>query len=237
MHRMRRLLPILIVAAALVVAAALAGVGRPEAAHGETSVQRDTVTTLGHGVVTTVPDVATISAGVQTEAATAADALAENSERMQRVIAALKRAGGQKLQTQQVSLYPRTDEHGQTTGFMAQNSVGARAKIAEAGALVDAAVNAGANTVAGPMLERSDTDQLYRDALAKAVDDARLKAEALAQAGGFDVGKVVAVVEEGASPPEPLALESRAVAKDAAAPIEPGTQDIEAQVTVSFEIA
>src|SRR5215212_7874069 len=130
MDRMRRLLPILLVAAVIVVAAALSGVGRPEAARGETAARPDTVTTLGHGTVTTVPDVATISAGVHTEAATAADALAQNSERMERVVAALKRAGGEKLQTQQVYLYPRSGERGETTGFVAQNTVSTTTKIA-----------------------------------------------------------------------------------------------------------
>jgi len=236
---MRRLLPILLAAVAILAAAAFSGVGRPEAARGETTARPDTVTTLGHGTVTTVPDVATINAGVQTEAANAADALAQNSQRMEQVIAALKRAGGEKLQTRQVSLYPRTDERGETKGFVAQNSVSARAKIAEAGELVDAAVAAGANTVDGPVLERSDREKLYRDALAKAVEDARLKAEALAGAGKFRVGMVVSVAEQGASPPpeEFYAASASPVAKDAATPVEPGTQDVEASVSVSFEIA
>src|SRR5215212_2653970 len=219
---MRRLLLTLLAAVAILVAAALSGVGRPDAARGETTTRPDTVTTLGHGTVTTVPDVATINAGVQTEAANAADALAQNSQRMEQVIAALKRAGGEKLQTRQVSLYPRTDDRGQTTGFVAQNSVGAQAKIAEAGELVDAAVSAGANTVDGPVLERSDRDALYRQALAKAVEDARLKAEAVAGAGKFGVGKVVSVVEEGATPPEPFYAAAAADAGSAkvATPIE-----------------
>src|SRR3954447_25312094 len=99
---MRRLLPILLAAVAILAAAALSGVGRPEAARGETTAPSRTVTTLGTGKVTTVPDVATISAGLQTEATTAAAALADNARRMERVIAALKDAGGDKLQTQQV---------------------------------------------------------------------------------------------------------------------------------------
>jgi uncharacterized protein YggE len=104
---------------------------------------------------------------------------------------------------------------------------------------VDTAVAAGANTVDGPVLDRSDRDALYRDALAKAVDDARLKAEALAGAGKFSVGKVVSVVEQGASAPEPLYAADAAAGASlkAAPPIEPGTQDVEANVTVSFEIA
>ena len=237
---MRRLLPILLAAVALLAAAAFSGVGRPEAARGETTTpQSRSVTTLGHGTVTTVPDVGTINAGVQTEAKTAAAAIADNARRMERVIAALKGAGGGKLQTQQVSLYPRTDNRQHITAYVATNSVTATTAIAKVGALVDAAVKAGANAVEGPTLERSDREALYREALQKAVADARLKAEALAKGGAFGVGQVVAVVEQGASQPElAFAPANAAVGKDSApTPIEPGTQDIEASVSVSFEIA
>jgi uncharacterized protein YggE len=232
---MRRLLFIALAAAVVLGAAALSGIGRPEAARGEDDPSRDLVTTSGHGTVVTVPDVATVSAGVRTEAATAAAALEQNSQQMERVLAALRQAGGERLQTQQVSLYPSTDDKGKTTGFVASNSVSARSKIAQAGGLVDAAVAAGANTVDGPVLERSDRDALYRDALEAAVKDARQKAEALARAGGFTAGRVVAVTE--GSDERPIALESvGAAAKDAATPIEPGRQEVEATVSVSFAI-
>jgi uncharacterized protein len=235
---MRRLLPILLAAVAFLVAAALSGVGRPEAARGETTGPPRTVTTLGRGTVTTVPDVAAINAGVQTKANTAAAAIADNARRMERVIAALKGAGGEKLQTQQVSVYPSTDKNQRITGYVAQNSVSATTAIAKAGALIDAAVKAGANAVEGPMLSRSDSDALYREALQKAVADARLKAEALAKGGGFGVGRVLAVVEQGASEPDvEFAAGSAAVGKDAApTPIEPGTQKVEGGASVTFAI-
>ena len=165
---MRRLLTLTLAAAALLAVAALAGVGRPEAAHGDVA-SADTVTTTGHGVVTVVPDEASVSAGVHTQAVTAAAALSQNAKLMTSVIAALKAAGGSDLQTQQVSLYPQTNDQNQVTGYVADNSVSAKTKIAGAGALIDAAVAAGANNVSGPALDVSDRDALYRDALGKAV--------------------------------------------------------------------
>src|SRR6185437_9110610 len=116
-------LAVIAAAVALVAIAALAGVGRPEAARGDTGALADSVTTAGHGVVTLVPDEATVTAGVHTQAATAADALAQNSTRMNDVIAALKAHGGKDLQTQQVSLYPQSREDGTITGYSADNSV------------------------------------------------------------------------------------------------------------------
>jgi len=235
---MRRSLLLTAAAAAVLFAvAAIAGVGRPAPANGAaTQAQPSVVTTTGHGSVTAVPDQAAVTAGVNTRAATAAAALSENAEAMQKVIAALKAAGGTDVQTQEVSLYPQTDDRGAVTGYAAQNSVSAKAKIADAGGLVDAAVGAGANTIDGPSLDVSDRDALYRDALKQAVVDARAKAQALADAGGFTVGSVFSVSEQG-SAPQPV-FEAAAAGKAAApsTPIEPGTQDVTADVTVSFQI-
>lgn len=231
---MKRFLPLVLVAVALVAVAALAGVGRPEAARGD-SAAPDSVTTTGHGIVTVVPDEATVSAGVHTQAVSASDALSANAKLMNQVVAALKSAGGSDLQTQQVSLYPQTNDQGQVTVYVADNSVSAKSKIAEAGALIDAAVGAGANTVNGPSLDVSDRDARYRDALGKAVDDARAKAEALAKAGGFGVGVVSSVTEQSANAPGPVPMVD-AAAKTAGTPIEAGTQDVTADVMVTFRI-
>jgi uncharacterized protein len=231
---MRRSLPLLILAGIVVVAvAAFAGVGRPEAARGDTGPP-DTVTTNGHGTITAVPDEATITAGVHTQASSAVDALAANARLMNRVVAALKAANGSDLQTQQVSLSPQMNEQGQVTAYAADNSVSAKAKIEDAGGLVDAAVQAGANTVSGPSLDVSGRDALYRRALGKAVEDARAKAQALADAGGFGVGQVSSVTEQSANAPVPVF--QAAVAKSDATPIEPGTQDVSADVVVTFRI-
>jgi len=234
MKGMRRLLPLVVLAAAVIAVAAFAGIGRPDAARGETATP-DTVTTLGHGVITIAPDEATVAAGVHTQAASASAALAQNAKLMNAVVAALKAAGGEELQTQQVSLYPQTSPQGDVTAYAADNSVSAKTKIAGAGALIDAAVGAGANTVSGPSLDVSDRDARYRDALGKAVADARLKAEALAKAGGFGVGPVSSVTE-GGSAPTPVFQAVGAATKADSTPIEPGTQDITADVTVTFRI-
>ena len=225
-------------AVVLFAVAALAGVGRPAPAIGAgaaSTTQPSLVTTNGHGDVTAVPDEAVISAGVNTHAATAAAALSQNARLMQQVIAALKNAGGSDLRTQEVSLNPQTNDQGNVTGYVAQDTVSAKARIAAAGALIDAAVGAGANTVDGPSLDVSDSDALYRDALKHAVADARAKAQALAQAGGFNVGPVFSV-SEGSAAPQPLDRAAAAPAVAAPTPVEPGTQDVTADVTVSFLI-
>src|ERR1700759_4028581 len=203
---------------ALAAAAVVAVVSFAGPAHGDIPAP-GTVTTTGHGSVTLVPDTATISAGVHTQAKTAAAALAQNAAAMNDVIAALEAHGGDDLQTEQVSLQPQTSPSGAVTGYAADDSVSASSPIAGAGALIDAAVAAGANTVSGPTLEVDAKDAPYRKALAAAVGDARAKAQALAAAGGFSVGPISSVSEE-SDTPQPVF--DSAVAKSAGTPAEAG---------------
>jgi hypothetical protein len=232
---MRRALILSVTLLVAVVAVALVAVaGRPSAAHGDINTA-DVVSTTGHGTVTATPDRATVTAGVHTQAATAAEALSDNARLANAVVAALKGAGGTDLQTQQVSLYPQTGNDGKVTGYAADDSISASSPVTGAGALIDAAVGAGANTVSGPTLDVSQQDELYRQALARAVQDARAKAEALGRAGGFGVGPVSTVTESAESSP-PLPFAAAAKAADSSTPVEAGTQDVTADVAVTFAI-
>ena len=222
-------------AAGVVLATALlAGVLRPEgAAAVDPGPSSDTVTVSGTGVASAVPDRAEISAGVETRAAGARAALQANAAAMEKVLAALRARGGRDVTTQTVSLTTAFDEQGRANGFVASNVASAETTLANAGALIDAAVAAGANTIYGPMLSRSDADALYRDALAKAVADARQRAAILAKAAGRELGRVTAVSEAG-SMPIPLAKE--AAARDASTPVVSGPQDTTASVSVTYEL-
>jgi uncharacterized protein len=216
---------------------ALAGVGRPDLAGGASEASGG-ITVNGTGTVQTVPDQAQFSLGVETKGPTAREALAANSERMRRVLAALDAAGIAKgdVQTQDVSVsrsYPND-------GYSADNSVLVTIRdLARAGSILDAASNAGADNVYGPTLSRSNQDELNElqaKALREAVDNARAKARALAEAAGVHLGSVTAIMESGA---EPMPYYDVALAKrtpTAEAPIEPGKQEIQATVRVTFAI-
>ena len=224
MNGMRRLLLLSVLAAALVaVPAALAsGAGR-------------FVTVTGHGVVTVAPNQVTIDAGVTTTAASAKVALANNATAMNKVIAALKGVGYKTLQTQQVSLNPNTNAKGHVTGYTANDTVTVTGKIADAGALIDAAVGAGANNVNGPTLGVSNQSLVYNTALQRAVGNAKAKAKALAQAGGFHIGRVLNIVEQ--SSPTPIQFSAPAAKSAGGTPVVGGTQQVTADVTVSFAIS
>jgi uncharacterized protein len=232
-------LRILIAAAFVLAVAALAGVGQPESARGqETDAPARSITASGLGSVTTVPDRAHFSFGVQAQSRTASQALEAADAQLNRVVAALRGAGVAQadIQTEQISLSPRTSEDGvQIVGYTAVSSVSVRVRnLDRAGPIVDAAVAAGANQVYGPSLTRSDQAALYRSALRSAYADARAKAQALAEAAGVTLGAMTATVEGGGNVPMPVAAGR---AEDAKATVEPGTQEIQASVSVTFAVS
>ena len=196
------------------------------------------ITAIGSGAALSTPNRAAFSFGVATQARSAAAALNGNNAEMRKVIDALKRAGvaARDIQTSSVSLSPRYSPSGEDiAGFTASNTVNATIRNASrSGAVIDAAVRAGANQVYGPSFTRSDETVLYRRALAAAVANARGKAFALARVGKVRLGRVLSIIESSTGP-VPLA-EKAAAARDAGVPIEPGTQRIEGSVTVEFAL-
>lgn len=227
----------LVVAAAAVVA--FAGVGKPDSAGGAAKPSGG-ITVNGTGTITSVPDEATFTVGVQTQGTTAREALASNSEQMRRVIEAVRSAGvaNDDVQTQDVSVSADYSKENRIDGYTANNSVLVTIRgLSSAGKVLDAASNAGANQVYGPTLSRSDEDELQAKALREAVGDAQKKAEALAGAAGVRLGRVSAITEGFSGGPEPYYATDLRLAKSSDAPIEPGTQDIRATVTVTFAIA
>jgi uncharacterized protein YggE len=230
----------IIVAALLVLAvAALSGIGRPEAADGASDDPRSGITVTGTGDIRATPDRADLSFGVQSNAATAAKALAANSAEVRRLIDALKNAGveAKDLQTQHLDVSPRydVDKVVNQRGYSANSSLTvSNQPLNRAARLSDIAVAAGADTVSGPSLSVADRDAQYRRSLERAFDDARAKAEALAAAADVSLGEVTAIVE-GSQPDGPVwAMADRATLEKT--PIEPGSEQVTAVVTVTFAL-
>jgi uncharacterized protein YggE len=232
-----KLVHIAALAVAGLAVAAFAGVFQPSGARSAQTADTSSggITVTGDGSVTVVPDQAGFSFGTMSQADTAAAALAESSKAVAKVVDALKRAGVAKadIQTSEVSLSPRMNNAGtQITGYTASNTVSVTVrKLADAGGIVDAAVGAGANQVYGPNLVVSEQDAAYRTALKAAVAQARAKAETLASAAGRSLGAITAISEGGSTP---VPLPAMGATKDSAVPIEPGTQKVEATVSVTF---
>lgn len=226
-----------VLAAVLAAAVALAGVGRPEPAQAVSPGTRS-VTVSGSGSVDAVPNRAGLVVGVSSDAATAKAALAANAEKASRVLEALRSAGVSRsdLQTQDVTVAPRWNEQGRPDGFTAHTSVQVKVQdVKQAGALLDTAVAAGATETSGPSFDRGDRDALYRNALKDAFADARAKAATLAGEAGASLGPVLRIEESPAVSGGPVPM--YAAADRAQTPVEPGTQEVQATVSVTFSLS
>lgn len=198
------------------------------------------------GSVSRVPDLAIISAGVVTKSTTASGAIAENATRMERVRAALKRAGiaDRDIQTSSISLNPdyryENNQPPVLTGYQASNNVSVKFRdIRTSGAILDALVAQGANQINGPSLTIDKPEAVYDEARGKAVVAGRARAELYARALGMKVVRLLSVSEGGgfARPPMPMyARAESAMAADAKTSIDPGSQDLEVTLAMSFEL-
>jgi uncharacterized protein YggE len=231
---MKRLL--LFTASGLAVVALAGAVGLPDLAGAqEPTATEDTITVSGVGSVASVPNEAEMSFGVETRRPTAQAAVAANADAMRKVINALRQAGAREIATQWVTVYPFSREDGTIDGYSASNSVSAVSDVAAAAGLLDAAVEAGANQVSGPGMSSTNAEELYRQALAKAVTEARERAQVLAKAAGRSLGEISSIVEGSSATPLPYA-ERAALDAAASTPVVPGEQETTATISVTFSL-
>lgn len=199
---------------------------------------------VAEGRTTRVPDLATIRAGVVTQAPTAAGALSANATAMDKVLAALRRAGVQPrdLATASVQLSPQyrygDNQPPVVTGYQATNSVSVRFRdVARSGDILDALVAQGANQIDGPNLSVDQPEAALDEARADAVKRARARADLYARAAGLRVVRVVSIAEAGqddGGPDRPPLPYARAMAAEAKTQIAPGEKDITARLQVRF---
>lgn len=196
------------------------------------------VSVSGTGSVEAQPDRAIVLLGVQTDAETASEALNQNSSQMQTLLESLEENGvpADQLETQTVQLLTRYSQDSTPEGYTAANVVEMQVNDLERlGQLLDAAVEAGGNTIQGIRFEVSDREAQLDQARQAAVDDAKRKAEQLTSAFEAQLGQVLTINESSQFPgPIPFS-QSMAVQADAAAvPIEPGSQTVEVTVQVTW---
>lgn len=196
------------------------------------------------GQVRQAPDIATVSAGVVTQASNAASAMAENAKRMAATVAALKRAGvaDKDIRTAALSLQPQyryaDNQPPAITGYQASNQLTVTFRdIARTGAILDALVAAGVNQIGGPDFALEHPDAALDEARVQAVQKARAKAEVYAKAAGLSIKRIVAIGESGGyapQPPRPMMM-AMARAKEAT-DLQPGEEKIGVTVNVTFEL-
>jgi uncharacterized protein YggE len=207
------------------------------------------------GRVARAPDLAVFTAGVTSQGKTAAEALSANSADMNRVIAALKKAGiaDKDIQTSNLNLNPiyapqRTMPDGQVVpaqpqivGYQVSNQVTVRQRDLKGfGRVLDTLVAAGANQINGPSFELDQPDAATDEARTIAVKKARARAELYASAAGLRVVRIVSISESGGYAPQPMMVNAR-MAMDsfggAPTPVAAGEVSMNVSVSMTFELA
>jgi uncharacterized protein len=203
------------------------------------------VRATGEGVVAGKPDQAKVSFAVVTEAANAADAAAQNATRSKSVLDALRNLLGpnadirtSSYQLQPKYNYPRDGGTPVLNGFTAQNTVEVTlTDLSGIGKLLDGGIKAGANRIDGLQIGLKDEQTLRLEALRAAGARAKAEAEAIAAGLNSRIGALLAA-EEGTAvrPVQPARAMVAAMAAAPPTPVEPGSVEVRATVTVEYEL-
>jgi len=208
---------------------------------------RDTIVVSGEGKVTSQPDLATVSMGVQTDALTVKDAQAQNTQKMNSIINALKalQIASKDMQTSNYSIQPKIDWTNGTskvTGYTVTQNVDVKVRnLDSVGDVLAKGGELGANQVGGIQFTIDDPTALQAQARGKAIDDARTKADALAKQLGLTIVKVVTFSENQGGTPIIYPMMAKSLDMGAAAPapapqIQSGSLDVTSDVSVTFEV-
>lgn len=204
-----------------------------------------TIAVSGMGEATVVPDRARLSIGVQTQAATAADASSRNATQQRAVIDALRGLGiaAERISTSGYNVYPeqaydQATRRSRITGYNVQNTVTVELeRITQVGPALDAVLARGANLVSSLQFYSSQAEAVRRRALQNAVERARADAEAMATAADGRLGDLVDLSSDVSAPPRPvmeMAMDRARVASADATPVSAGTQTVNATVSARW---
>lgn len=226
--------------------AGFAAWGRGDVATAEETNTERTVSVNGEGRVSLAPDTVYMTLGVDEVNAELSAAQNAAKTTMDAVIAALKSAGvaEKDIQTSTYSINMERDYNQPAqpiTGYRVTHTVNAKVRnLDSGGAVIEAAVNAGANNIQNVWFGLEDQDAAMKQAREQAVADARAKAEELARLANSTLGPVTTITEySGGSQPIPYAASAASGAADmkAAAPtINPGQTEVVMSVQVTYAL-
>src|ERR1700674_3464810 len=202
------------------------------------------IAVTGRGEVKVSPDRATIQVSVQTRAATAAAASAENATKQQSVLTALKALGlgNDQLSTINYNVYPEQRyEQGKEPVIVAYNVTNTLLvdirKLSEVGPVIDAALSHGANMITSLQFYASNTETARRSAIATAIEKARADAEAAAREAHGSLGTLLEINIGAYSPPPPRPMMMSRVAGIAqmdSTPINAGEETLSVEVSTRW---
>ena len=235
--------------ASVALAGALLAVAAAPSAHAQTADAAFRATTLNlsaSGESKVVPDLATITLGVQTDGPTAAQALSANAAQMTKVVAALKKAGiaERDIQTSNLNVNPQyvyvQNEPPKLNGYQASNQVTIQVRdLTRLGQTVDATVAAGATNVGGISFGLQNPQAAEDAARLDAVKALQAKADLYARATGYKIVRLVNLGEGGGYTPSPPPMPMFAMAKREMAdssPVSAGELRVRIDVSATYEM-
>lgn len=247
---------------AVVMAAALSVIGLsgcasstfPDTVKIQNAESEDVITVTGREEVKVTPDMAEIRYSLYSREDTADACQKKNGEDLQSAIETLKGLGvsEESIQTSSYGLNPiqnwKSDQQ-EVVGYeMTTELIVSDIPIDDAGLIISKTVEAGVNGINSVSYFSSDYDASYQEALKGAMEVAKAKAQALAEAGGKELAGVVRVEEFGYQPDvryssynrmasKAMAEETMAAAGDSGMAVMPGQVSVEAQVMVEYKVA
>lgn len=203
------------------------------------------ISVSGRGEVVGTPDTLTVTIGISVAKPTVSEAVDVAAQRATDLIAALQGLGvaEEDIQTSNYSIYPeydyRENQTPQITGYRVDNTLNVKIRdLDRAGEVLDAATAAAGDEVRvnGVSFVLEDNDALLVAARAAAWEDAKAKAEQLAELAGVTLGAPLTIAESVGSVPVPYFARAEEAAGDAATPIQPGQETVSVDLTVTFAI-
>jgi uncharacterized protein YggE len=199
------------------------------------------IAVTGRGEIKVSPDRATIQISVQTRGSTAAGAAAENANKQQAVLAALRALGlgNDQLSTINYNVYPEQRyEQGKEPVIVAYNVTNTILaevrKLTQVGPVIDAALSHGANMITSLQFYASNTEAARRSAIATAIEKARADADAAAKAARGTLGTLLEISIGSYSPPPPRPVMMMAKQAQADTPITPGEETLAVEVSTRW---
>ena len=198
----------------------------------------------GSGQVSLVPDIATINVGVRTEADTVTEALDGNTEQANAITEALGKldVAAEDIQTSNFNVYP-ADRYDPMTGqitssyFVVENTVIVTVRdLASLGDVLSAVVKAGANNIYGINFDVEDRAAAIADARQLAINDAKIKAQEIANAAGVELGDLLSINVYGASIPITYYDAKGGAYSESAVPVSAGTLTISMECSLTYEL-
>ncbi|MEA2163256.1 MAG: uncharacterized protein QOK37_1383 [Thermoanaerobaculia bacterium] len=199
---------------------------------------QNVVIVSGTSSVAMTPDMVSVSLGVSTKGETVRRIVKENNAKVAKIIEILKAKGmrSDQIKTSSFELAP-VERNAIRTGFEVSNTIGVSSKqVSDVGALVDAAIDSGANQIRGPEFSVENEKVVQERCIAEAFRDAKAKAKQLAALSERELGRVLAVTDGSSSPFELKYRSGIDGGVLGGVIMEPGVHTVQCGVTVAFEL-